>query len=81
MALLQVVQHVLHALGNALAFGVYGFLLRFSVEGQEVAGRRRCGPLLYRKTDTRFGFLVGVQGLGQTHQGSGIEQIHRGRKR
>ena len=39
MALLQIVQHVLYALGNALAFGVYGFLLRLGVEGQKIAGR------------------------------------------
>ena len=81
MALLQVVQHVLHALGNALAFGVYGFLLRLGVEGQEVAGRRRCGPLLHRKTNTRLGFVIGVQGFGQSHHGAGIEQIQGGRKR
>ena len=81
MALLKVVQHVLHALGDALAFGVYGFLLRLGVEGQEVAGRRRCGPLLHRKTNTRLGFVIGVQGFGQSHHGAGIEQIQGGRKR
>ena len=39
MALLHVVQHILHTLGNALALGVYGFLLRLGVEGQKIAGR------------------------------------------
>ena len=38
MTLLHVMQQVLHAFGNAFAFGVDRFALRFGVECQEVAG-------------------------------------------
>ena len=75
MALLQVMQHVLQALGDALALGVDGFLLRVGIEGQKVAGGAGRHPLLHGKADAGARFGVALHGIGQTHQGAGIEQV------
>jgi hypothetical protein len=76
--LLQVMHQVLHALGDALALGVDGFLLRLGIEGQKIAGRSGSHPLLDGKPDASACFLVGFHRVGQPHQGSGIEQIRSG---
>ena len=81
MALRDVVQQVLHALGNALALGFDGFLLRFGIEGEEVAGCHGGHPLLHAKSDAGLGLLVGLYRLGQAHQRAGVEQVGGGRKR
>ena len=77
MALLNVVQQVLNAFGNAFALGVNGFLLCFGVEGQVVARCCCCGPLLDGKLQTCFGFVVGLSRVHQTHHGACVEQISR----
>jgi hypothetical protein len=58
MALLQVVHQVLHALGNAFALGFNGLFLCLCIQGQEIAGRGGCHPLLDREADTAFGLFV-----------------------
>ena len=75
MALLQVMQHVLQALGDALALGVDGFLLRVGIEGQKIAGCAGRHPLLHGKADAGAGFGITLHGIGQAHQGAGIEQV------
>ena len=78
MTLAHVVQHVLHALHDALALGVYGFLLGISVEGQKVARRGSCHPLLNREADTRTCFFVCVHHVAHAQQGARIQQVHGG---
>jgi hypothetical protein len=81
MALAQVLHEVLQALGNAFALGLQGQRLRFGVEGQEVAGRRRGHPLLDGETHAGAGFLVGLHGLGQAHQRPRVQQVGGGGER
>jgi hypothetical protein len=81
MALAQVVQQVLHALGNAFALGLDGLFLRLGIHRQEVAGRCRSQPLFDREPDAVLGLAIGLHGLGQTHQRAGVEQIGGRRKR
>ena len=80
MALLHVMQHVLHALGNALAFGFNGFLLGVGIEGQKIAGRAGRQPLLHGKADAGAGLGVSLYRVGQPHQGARIEQVSRCRE-
>ena len=77
MPLAHIVQQVLHAFGDALALGFQGFLLGFGVESQEVA--RRCGrhALLYGKAQAVAGFFIGIDRVGQRHQGATVKQIDR----
>ena len=81
MALADVVQEVGHAFGDALALGVDGFLLGFGVERQKVARCARVDPLLNGESHTGAGFGVPLHRFGQGHQGAGVEQIRRCRKR
>jgi hypothetical protein len=78
--LLDVVEQVLDALGNALALAVDGFFLRFGVEGQRVAGRRGGHPLLDGEAHARLGLFVGIDGLGHAEHGAAVEQVHGGRE-
>ena len=73
MTLLHVVQQVLDAFGNTLAFGLNRFLLGFSVECQVVARRCSSGSLLNGKLDTSFGFGVSVSGVSERHHGACVE--------
>ena len=77
MALGQVVHHVFDAFRNALALGFDGLLLRVGVEGQKVAGRCGCQPLLNRKADARLRFGVGHYSVSKAHQGTRVQQIDR----
>ena len=79
MALLQVVPEVAHAVGQALALGLDRLLLRFRVEGEEVARRRRVDPLQHREADPRPRLLVGLQRLSaMPQQRAGVQQVHLG---
>ena len=80
MALANVVQQVLHALGNALTLGLDGFFLRLGVEGQKVARGHGGHPLLHAKADAGTGFFVALYGIGQAHQRAGVEQVGGRRK-
>ena len=80
MALLDVVQQVFQALGNACTLGFDGFFLRFGIERQEVAGCGGGHPLLNGKAHARLGFGGAFDSLGQPHQRAGIEQVGGGRK-
>ena len=77
MTLLHVVQHVGHALGDALAFGVDGFFLGFCIEREKVAGCRSGHPLLDRETKAGLGLGVGFNRFSQAHQGVGVELVGR----
>jgi hypothetical protein len=78
MALLHVLQQLLHALGDAFTLGREGLLQRLGVERQEVGGRRRVDPLLHREADARPGLLVALHRIGQLHQRAGVQQVHLG---
>ena len=80
MALLHVMQHVLQALGNALALGLNGFLLGVRIEGQKVAGCAGSHPLFHGKADTGAGFGVALYRFSHAHQGPRIEQVGRSRE-
>ena len=73
MALLHVVQQVLDALRATFAFGFNGFLLRFGVQCQKVAGRRGGRPLLHGKLNARLGFGIRFSRIGQRHHGAGVQ--------
>ena len=79
MALLQVVQHVLNALGQTLALGLQRLLLGFWIQRQIVAGRHGCHPLLYGKANALACFFIGLHRVRHAHQCLGIEQIGTGR--
>ena len=78
MALPDVVQQVLHAMGDALALGLQRQALSLGVERQVVAGRGRVHPLLNRKSDALSGLLVALHLVGHLHQRACIEQVHLG---
>ena len=80
MALAQIVQQVLNALGDALAFGLNGFLLRFGIERHEVAGGGRSGELLDGKANAGTGFLVRLNRFSHAHEGARVQQVSRRRK-
>ena len=75
MTLLHVMKQVLNTLCKTLTLRVNGFLLRFCIEGQEVAGGRSRNPLLDCKFDFVLCVLVGLNRISQTHECFGIEQI------
>ena len=75
MALLHVMQQVLNTLCKALTLRVNGFLLRFCIKGQEVAGRRSSNPLLDCEFDFVLCVFVGLNRISQAHECFGIEQI------
>ena len=53
-------------------------LLRFRVEGEEVARRRRVDPLLDREADPRLGLLVALSASAMLQQRAGVQQVHLG---
>ena len=77
MALAQIVDQVLQALGNALALALDRQLLGFGVEGQKVAGRAGCRPLLHRKTQTRHGFGIRLHRIDQSGERTRLDQMRR----
>ena len=80
MTLLHVMKQVLNTLCKTLTLRVNGFLLRFCIEGQEVAGGRSRNPLLNCKFDFVLCVFVGFNRISQTHQCFGIEQIRARRE-
>ena len=80
VALLQVMQQILHALGNALALGGDGLFLGVGVQRQEVARGRSGHPLFNGKTHAGAQLLVAFHGVGQAHQRAAIEQVGRSRE-
>jgi hypothetical protein len=80
VALPDVVQQVLDALGDALALRIDGLLLRLGVEGERVAGRRGGHPLLDREAHARLGLFVGIDGFGHAQHRAAVEQVHGGGK-
>ena len=80
MALANVVQQVLHTLGNALALGLDSLFLRFGVEGQKVARGHGGHPLLHAKADAGAGFFIALHRISQAHQRAGVEQVSGRRK-
>ncbi len=71
-----IAQQVLQARGQALAFCLQRQLLRFGVQRQEIAGRRRVDPLLHRKAQPRLRLRVSFDGLGHAHQRARVQQVH-----
>lgn len=78
MALPHVVQQVGDALGQALALGIDGLLLRLGVEDEEIAGCHGRHPLLHAEADARACLGIGLHRVGQSHQGARVEQVGRG---
>ena len=76
VALAQVVPQILNAFGNAFALAVNGFLLSIRIQQPRVARCTGRTPLLDGKTNALAGLVVPFQGVGQTHQGAGVEQVN-----
>ena len=75
MALANISEHVLHALRDALALRVGGFLQCFGVQRKEVRRRGRCNLLLSGKAQSGFGFFIGLHTIDHLHHRTRIQQI------
>ena len=78
VAALGVVPELGQPVQQALAVGLDRLLLRFRIEGEEVARRRRVDPLQHGETDSRLRLRVGVDALGEPQQRARVEQVHLG---
>ena len=73
--MLHDMKQVFNAFTYALTLRVNRFLDGLGIHRHEVAGRCGGNGLLHRKAHPGFGFCITLNGLGQAHQGAGVEQI------